>query len=305
MTLIRLIDPRLPTPIKFIRQYKAKKVIYDVEMESVSASQAIREAYGLFWRKKSGRKLPDQLRGITFSNATTFSTRVRVRLLKELCRRHQAANPSVSCFVTSYLPRPELKIRERRGPVTSLTYTQAIQSLAHPLTIDFLQELFLYAKTNLPEKEVIDRFLVLRPDLLSGPQGSQQLEPMSVDESAPQSAPATSGSANTPPAAAAAGSQPLSAPPVPSIPAVPGLVGTNVATAVPSTSPPGLVRSLSNPTYATLTPVQLTPPANLSNQLLLAIQGTESAPSASDETTLPKRNRNRFAKKSTPYPVPM
>jgi len=96
-------------PIKFVRQYKARKVIYDVEMYSAGASQAIRDAFGLFWRKKSGKRLPPDLKGISFTNATTFPTRVRLRLLKELCRRHQLSNPNLSCYVTSYLARPELK----------------------------------------------------------------------------------------------------------------------------------------------------------------------------------------------------
>jgi hypothetical protein len=119
--LILKVDPSLPTTIKFVCQYKARKVIYDVEMRTPWASQDICDAYGLFWRKKSGRCLPPELKGIAFSNATTFSTRVRLRLLKELCRKHQLANPTLSCFVTSYLARPELKIRDRRGLIASLT----------------------------------------------------------------------------------------------------------------------------------------------------------------------------------------
>jgi hypothetical protein len=155
-------------------------VIYDVEMYSAGASQAIRDAFGLFWRKKSGRRLPPELKGISFSNATTFPTRVRLRLLKEICRRHQLANPNLSCFLTSYLARPELKIRDRRGMITSLTYTKAVQQLPHHLTLNFLRELYQYARTNLPEREVIERFLVLTPDLLLGAP-PEQLS-MSVDD---------------------------------------------------------------------------------------------------------------------------
>ncbi len=174
------MDPALPTSIKHIRQYKARKVIYDVEMTTPWGSQAIRDAYGLFWRKKSGRRLPPDLKGISFSNATTFPTRVRLRLLKELYRKHQLANPTLSCFVTSYLARPELKIRDRRGMITSLTYTKAIQQLPQHLSLTFLQDLYKYAKTNLPEKEILERFLILTPDLLLGSQPDQLS--MSVDD---------------------------------------------------------------------------------------------------------------------------
>jgi hypothetical protein len=167
-SLILRVDPALPTSVKFVRQYRAKKVIYDVEMYTAGASQAIRDAFGLFWRKKSGKHLPPELKGISFTNATTFSTRVRLGLLKELCCRHQLSNPNLSCYVTRYLARPELKIRDRKGMVTSLTYIQAVQQLPHHFTLSFLRDLYQYPRTNLPEKEVIERFLVLTPDLLLG-----------------------------------------------------------------------------------------------------------------------------------------
>jgi hypothetical protein len=63
--LILKIDPALPTSIKSVRQYKARKVIYDVEMTTPYASQDIRNAYGLFWHKKSGKRLPNELKGIS------------------------------------------------------------------------------------------------------------------------------------------------------------------------------------------------------------------------------------------------
>ncbi len=181
---IRAIDPKLPTAIKFVRQYRAQKVVYDIEMYSNQDSQDIRDAYGLFFRKKSGKRMPDSLKGISISNVTTFSTRVRVRLLKEVSHRHQLANPTVSCFVTAYLPRPELKIRECKGPLTSLSYTKTVQQLSHHLSYDFLRELTLFARTNLPEKELKERFLVLSPDLLIPSQ--QDNLSMSVDEASPQ-----------------------------------------------------------------------------------------------------------------------
>jgi len=120
-------------------------------MYTAGASQAVRDAFGLFWRKKSGKRLPPELKGVSFTNATTFSTRVRLRVLKELSRRHQLANPNISCYVTNYLARPELKIRDRRGMVTSLSYIQAVQQLPHHLTLSFLRDLYQYARTNLPE----------------------------------------------------------------------------------------------------------------------------------------------------------
>jgi hypothetical protein len=93
---IKIIDPTLPTSVKFVRQYKAGKVIHNIEMYTPSDSQSIRDAYGLFWRKKSGKKMPDALKGVSITNVLTFSTRVRLRLLREVCHLHQAANPGLS-----------------------------------------------------------------------------------------------------------------------------------------------------------------------------------------------------------------
>jgi hypothetical protein len=168
--------------VKFVRQYRTQKVVYDVEMMSMSDSQSIRDAYGLFFRKKSGKKMPNILKGISISNVTTFSTRVRVRLLKEVCRKHQLANPTVSCFVTAYLPRPELKIRDRKGPLTSLSYTKTVQKMSHHLSYEFLRDLTIFARTNLPEEEISERFLVLHPDLLSASPPQHEASSMSVDE---------------------------------------------------------------------------------------------------------------------------
>jgi hypothetical protein len=156
-------------------------------MHSVSESRAIRDAFGQFWRKRSGRRLPDALKGITIANCTTFSTRVRVRLLKELSRKHSIANPELSCFVTNYFPRPELKIRNKRAPMVTMTYSDAVVRLSHHLTPEFLIELYQYARSVLPEEEIVRRFLVLSPDLLKP--GSEQADTsnMSVEEQQPPS----------------------------------------------------------------------------------------------------------------------
>jgi hypothetical protein len=154
-------------------------------MPSKAESRAIRDAFGMFWRKRNGRRLPDGLKGITIANCTTFPTRVRVRLLKELCRRHTAANPSVNCFVTNYFARPDLKLKDRKGPMVTLSYSKAVMKLSHHLTPEFLVELCEYARTAIPEDELVDRFLILNPDLLK--KGSAaNLSLMSMDESESQ-----------------------------------------------------------------------------------------------------------------------
>jgi hypothetical protein len=234
----------------------------------------------------SGRRMPDSLKGITVSNVTTFPTRVRVRLLKEVCRRHQAANPSLSCLVTNFLHRPELKVRDRKGPMLSLTYTETVQKFSHYLTPEFLTELTTFARTNLPEEEVRDRFLVLSPDYLSGP---------------PTSAEAMSVSGTPPPAPAPA--------PVPTPPPLPQIQASTQASAsasgVPGTLPstPLLLDWSSfeadpvGPANVTLG--QISPSAGLVNS-----QTSSHQLSSNSGGNLPKRNRDRFAPKTVPYNIP-
>ncbi len=71
-----------------------------------------------------------------------------------------------------------------------MTYTKAVQQLSHHLTHSFLQDLYQYAKTNLPEAEIVERFLILTPDLLLGVPADPV--PMSVDDPSPQVIPAVS-----------------------------------------------------------------------------------------------------------------
>jgi hypothetical protein len=272
--LVHMIDPALPTPVKFVRQYKTRKVIYDVELEQTQASQAIRDAYGQFWRQCSGRRLPEGLKGISFANASTFSTRVRVRLLKEISRKHQAVNPNVSCYVTNYLARPELKVHKRRGPLNSYTYSQAIQKFPQHLSLEFLHDLYLYAKTSLPEREVVERFLILTPDLFDMP--PQQPNPtedesMVVDES------------QNPQAIAA----PINPVPLSQGDLLQSFGSPSTTQQLPATS-----------SLVTVTPPAATFPAQIQTPFEIANLGASD-----DFTVVQKRNQNRFAKKSTPYPT--
>lgn len=155
--------------------------MYDIETSNIFHARAIKDAFSLFWRRNSRRRLPEELKGITITNVTTFCTRIRVRLLKELCKLHQAANPHLSCFVTSYLPRPELKIRDKKEPMITFSYSDAITRLSHHLTPEFLTGLTRFARTNVPESELVDRFVVLNPDLLSGGAVGGDLSAMSID----------------------------------------------------------------------------------------------------------------------------
>jgi hypothetical protein len=182
----------------------------------MTESRAIRDRFGLFWRKRSGKQLPNELKGITIANVTTFHTRDRVRDLKEICRKHSAANPGLNCFVTNYVSHPELKIKNRREPMVSLSYTEAVTQLPQHLSPEFLTELCQYARTGVPESELADRFLILNPDLIHpGDSHEPDASLVSMDESQPQAI----SSPSAPTVAAdqpSASSQPAATPATPS-----------------------------------------------------------------------------------------
>jgi hypothetical protein len=162
-------------------------------MSRRSESRAIRDGFGQYWRKKSGKKLPEGLKGITIANSTTFPTRVRVRLLEELARIHSIANPELTCFVTNYYPRPELKIRSRRNPMVTFTYSEAIVRMPHHLSNEFLVELYEYACSVLPDEEIVEQFFVISPDLLKPGSGAADISAnessMSLDDQQAAQAP--------------------------------------------------------------------------------------------------------------------
>lgn len=176
MTYLTAISPTLATPAQLvhIRQYRARDGTgtYDVETTSVDVSRRIRSAYGSFWKKtgnQESRQLPQVLAGISINISHTFPTRVRVRILKEIAKRHQSVNKEMSVFVTGYTPRPALKIRESRGPVgrlSSFSYTEAVQRFSHHLSPEFLRECSQFAHTNLSLDSLLPTFLVLSPDLV-------------------------------------------------------------------------------------------------------------------------------------------
>ena len=68
--------------------------------------------------------------------------------------------------------------------MVTLSYTKAVQKMPHHLSNEFLVELYKYAKSVLPDEEIVERFLVLSPDLLNPNPGSGLVDAsaMSVDE---------------------------------------------------------------------------------------------------------------------------
>jgi hypothetical protein len=68
----------------------------------------------------------------------------------------------------------------------TMNYTDAITKLSHHLSIEFLTELYEYARSVLPDDEIVERFLVLSPDLLRPSSDHADLSAMSTDEPQPE-----------------------------------------------------------------------------------------------------------------------
>jgi hypothetical protein len=69
----------------------------------------------------------------------------------------------------------------------------------------------------------------------------------------------------------------------------------------PLSSTPAHTQTTSSPTYAFLTPVQISPTDPLSGSFLTSAQSSGFEVTSNDDS-LHKRNRQQFAQKSTPYP---
>ena len=174
---IKAINPSLPVSVQHVRQYKSRDLPtanYDVQMGTTDASEKIRTAFGMFWRKpRSGQAktpIPPVLSNVSITISHTFATRVRVKIMKQMAKLHQTANPELSVFVTNYLPRPTLKIKHHGGRIDSYTYVESIKRFGHHLTREFLVSETEYARSNISLENLVPYFLVLSPDLIQTPQ---------------------------------------------------------------------------------------------------------------------------------------
>jgi len=168
---LKALCPTQPYTIRGVRQYKARKTetgTYDVELNSREVSAVFREAFGRLLRgKKAGRNqmpMPPALTNVSVTISHTFATCIRVRILKEMARVHNDANPELSAFVTNYEPRPVLKIRKESGRVDIFPFVDAVRRFGSYLTHEFLVEEASYAKGNVRVENLTPYFLVLSPD---------------------------------------------------------------------------------------------------------------------------------------------
>lgn len=101
--------------------------------------------------------------------------------MKEVAKQHKIANPDMQVFVTNYLPRPTLKLRDKKGPMSTFTFCEAMQRFSHHLSVDFLTATARFANVHIPREDLAPTFLLLSADLLR----SANLTPNSPSEGPP------------------------------------------------------------------------------------------------------------------------
>jgi len=108
--------------------------------------------------------VPKELVGISVAISHTFTTRVRVRILKQMAKAHTEFNNDQTAFVTNYHPRPLLKIKHQSGKVDAYLYFEAVKRFSHYLSPEFLAEEASYAKGNVGVDNLRSIFIILSPD---------------------------------------------------------------------------------------------------------------------------------------------
>ena len=84
------------------------QTILNVRMNSVEASERVRETYSGFFRKNSPIKLPGSLKGVSIHNKVTLDTRIRISILHALGSVYTETNPRSRYKVRGFESRPLL-----------------------------------------------------------------------------------------------------------------------------------------------------------------------------------------------------
>ena len=136
-------------PVKYIKNSTGKgkdaKTLYKVAMSSPVLSAEIRDTFGSYFLKGSGKVRPESLKGISIRNCVTTATLARIAILQLYGKRYEESNPGSSYKVIGYEPRPVLKIfpasdsTDRR--IQSYNFIEAVSTLPSSFTETEIDEL--------------------------------------------------------------------------------------------------------------------------------------------------------------------
>lgn len=123
-------------PIVFIQNNTSRargaETLYQVKMERVEDSKAIRSKFGFFFQGGEDRR-PVSLKSVSVRNWVTHETRVRLAIMKVLGQRYKDSNPGSKMKLVSYEPRPSLHLIPPPGArdkkVKRFTFIEAVTRL--------------------------------------------------------------------------------------------------------------------------------------------------------------------------------
>jgi len=123
-------------PIIFIQNHTSRargaETLYQVRLEKVEDSKAIRSKFGFFFRGGQDQR-PPELSKVSVCNWVTHETRVRLAIMKVLGKRYQDNNPGSKMRIVSYESRPSLHLtpppESREKKIKRFNFIEAVSKL--------------------------------------------------------------------------------------------------------------------------------------------------------------------------------
>ena len=149
-----------------VRHRPTGNTVYNVRLNSVAASERIREIYSGFFSRRKSLPLPQDFKGISVRNKVTLATRVRIRILQQFASNYLASNPGATVNVKGYDSRPQLTLTPPRGSTSrqrGYNFIEACTMLPAVFSDDGLAQIFQVVGAHF-QGELRALFVVLSDD---------------------------------------------------------------------------------------------------------------------------------------------
>ena len=141
--------------------------LYNVKLNSVDASQTIRDSFSGFYRRANPVKRPSSLRGVSVQNKVTLNTRIRVEIMRQLGERYLENNRGASYHVKGYDSRPTILVTppaSSKSRPRTFNFIEAVSMLPSHFSDEQLTRIFMTVGTN--NRGLLRQFfLVLNDDV--------------------------------------------------------------------------------------------------------------------------------------------
>lgn len=157
--------PTFGARLTFVRQVQVRgdKCLWLVDFANRAEAVEIRRSFGQFMKREKGNA-PPEVRSVFCSASQTFSTRIRVMILREISARHGERNPGLKVYTNPFTSRPVLHIHPDNRPMEVLTFVDSVLRFGHLLSKDFISKMSTFARTNLSGR-LKESFIVLSDEL--------------------------------------------------------------------------------------------------------------------------------------------